>query len=138
MSGGLPPAVMVAGLGAARAARAAGRCLLLSVPGAAGSLGPGGWRALMAAAGPGPDALCADDAPGHALAALAAGCAIVVLAGQVPAFDAVAAVARARGATLLPARPPALDLTRIAWQRRGGAALLARWLTPDDSRPGLG
>jgi hypothetical protein len=120
------------------------RVLLLSAPGAAGSLGPGGWLALVAAARAAvpeatvQDMLCCGDAPGHALAALRAGCRCLVLDPSCPAFDAVRAAAAECGAVLLPERPPALDLTGLDLRRPGGRARLIAWLAgetpaPDDS-----
>jgi hypothetical protein len=101
------PALLVRGSAEAAAALrlAAGRpVLLLSAPGAAGVLGAGGWRALVARAldgAPGADALdalCCGCAPGHALAALRAGCRLLVLDGACPAFAAVAGAAAEAGA----------------------------------------
>ena len=124
---GLPPAVVVHGLGHARAALRPGRAaLLLSGPGAGCYAGAGWWRALVAAAGDGspqPDALDCDDQPGRALEALAAGCRIVILR-PCPAFASVAA--RAGGAMVLPERPAALDLGLRGAERR-----LAAWLSGD-------
>jgi hypothetical protein len=115
--------------------------LLLSAPGAAGFLGVGGWRALLAEAArlapgaPFRDALCCADAPGLALAALRAGCQVVVLDGTNPAFGQVAGAAAEIGATLLPARPAALDLGGLDLSRPHGQRILAAWLaaSPDDS-----
>lgn len=132
-----PPAVIVTSLAEARAALAAGPVLLLSIEGAAGSVGPLGWRALMEAAADGasvPHALCCGSAPGHALAALRAGQALIVLDGGVPAYGQVAAAAAQIGATVLPVRPPALDLRRIDLRKSGGQAILARWLAGLDGR----
>jgi hypothetical protein len=121
---------------------AAGRPIaLLSAEGAGGVLGAAGWRALLAEAArrvpgaPFADLLCCGDAPGHALAALRAGCRSVVLDGACPAYAAVAAAAAEGGARLLPARPPALDLAGLDLGREGGRRRLAQWLaaTPDDS-----
>jgi hypothetical protein len=73
-------AVIVHSLAQAKAALAPGvPVLLLSAEGAAGSVGPGWWREVVAAARaahPGTDTealLDCADAPGHAMAALAAG-----------------------------------------------------------------
>ena len=138
----LPAVVVTAAEGAAAALRLAGRpLLLLSAEGAGGFLGPRGWRALItriaahAPAAPFEDALCCGDAPGRALAALRAGCRIVVLDGAAPAFPAVAEAARAAGATLLPARPPALDLRTLDLRRDAARAHFRRWLAahPHDS-----
>lgn len=122
------------------------RVLLLSAPGAAGALGPLGWRALAAAAGaacpgaPFDDALCCAAAPGQALAALRAGCAILVLEEACPAFAAIAGAAAEAGALLLPARPAALDLAGLDLRRAGARARLLDWLdtAPHDSTPANG
>jgi hypothetical protein len=136
----LPPAVLVTSLAEARfalAAAAPGRVLLLSAEGAAGTIGPLAWLALMRAAGAAasPHALCCGAAPGDALAALRAGCPMLVLAGTHPAFPAVLGAAAEAGARLLPARPPALDLRGLDMRRPGARAKLAHWLgtAPDDS-----
>jgi len=130
------PAVVVRSAAEAAAAlELAGgtRPLLLSAPGAAGALGPRGWRALVARAAravPGvafEDALCCGAAPGHALAALRAGCRILVLA-DCPGSAAVAGAAAEAGALLLPARPAALDLAGLDLRKPGGRARLSRWL----------
>ncbi|WP_372624162.1 hypothetical protein [Falsiroseomonas sp.] len=124
--------------------QAAGRpVLLLSAPGAAGMLGAPGWRALLARAAEAvpdacfADALCCGAAPGQALAALRAGCRILVLDGACPAFPAVAAASAAAGARLLPARPKALDAQELDLRRPAGQARLAHWLAAqtDDSAP---
>jgi hypothetical protein len=68
----------------------------------------------------------AGDAPGHALAALAAGAEAVALDGRHPAW---AAVARAAGpALLLPGPPPALDLAGVDLRRPAVRARLAKRL----------
>jgi hypothetical protein len=135
----LPPAVVVHGLAEAAAALALagpGGVALLSAPGAAGSLGPAWFLALVAravavAAQPGVPHLaildCAD-APGQALAALRTGLAWLVLAPSCPGFAAVAAAAVEVGATILPARPPALDLGRLDLRRAGARDKVAGWL----------
>ena len=111
-----------------------GPALLVSVPGAGLALGPAGWRALVARAAalaPGAafeDALCCADAPGAALAALRAGCRLLILDGTVPAFGQVAAAAAQSGARLLAARPPALDLEGVRLDRTGGRERLLGWL----------
>lgn len=141
---GLAPALVVRSAAEAAAALrlAGGRAVtLLSGEAAAGWLGPGGWRALLAAAAeavPGArfaDLLCCGDAAGFALLALRAGCRGLVLDGACPAFAQVAGAAAECGALLLPARPPALDLAGLRLDRPGGRALLAGWLGggPDDS-----
>jgi hypothetical protein len=141
---GLAPALVVrdAAKAAAALALAAGReVLLLSAPGAAGFLGAGGWRALVAAAArqapgaPFRDALCCAAAPGLALAALRAGCRLLVLDGACTGFGQVAGAAAAAGATLLPARPAALDLSALDLAMPHGRRILAAWLIrrPDDS-----
>ena len=138
-SGGFGPAVVVhAPAEAALALALAGPAgvVLLSAPGAAGSLGPAWFQAIVAAAAaasPGVAHLavldCAD-APGQALAALRAGLRAVVLA-PCPASAAVAAAAAEVGAAVWAARPPALDLGRLALDRPGGRARLQAWLRPD-------
>jgi hypothetical protein len=140
------PALVVRGGGEAGAALrlAAGRpVLLLSAPGAAGFLGARGWRALVEAAAaqapgaPFQDAICCAAAPGWALAALRAGCRLLVLDAGCPAFPAVAGAAAEVGARLLPARPPALDLGTLDLGRPHGQGVLAAWLaaSPHDSAP---
>ena len=141
---GLAPALVVrdATEAAAALALAAGQeVLLLSAPGAAGFLGAGGWRALAAAAARGApgapfrDALCCAAAPGLALAALRAGCRMLVLDGACAGFGPVAGAASQLGATLLPARPAALDLGALDLGMPHGRRILAAWLSgrPDDS-----
>ncbi|HEY4251969.1 MAG TPA: hypothetical protein VGM87_12230 [Roseomonas sp.] len=107
--------------------------LLLSAPGAAGSLGAAWFAAITG--GHRPAALDCGADPGHALAALRFGFRLLVLAPDIPAFAAVAGAAAACGATLLTARPEALDL--VGWDLSRPAALdaLARWLAAHDSRP---
>ena len=119
------PAVVVHDLAQANAALAAGLALtVLSAPGAACFAGAGWWRALLAQArATHPDTPCQDvldcaDAPGHAMAAIRLGQAILVLDPACPAFARIAALA-----TVLPARPPALDLAE-----RGAARRLRAWL----------
>jgi hypothetical protein len=115
--------------------------LLLSAAGAGGFLGPRGWLAMVAqarAAAPGApclDALCCGDAPGHALAALRAGCRLLVLDGACPAFPMVTAAAAEAGARVLPARPPAFDPQGWDLRRPAARHRLSLWLTgaPHDS-----
>ena len=120
----LPPAVVVHGLGDARAALRTGRPVtLLSGPGAASNAGCGWWRALVAqalaeAGRDAPDVLDCADAPGRAVEALRAGCLRLVLDPCVPAFADVAARAAGLGAAVLPVRPPALDLAEPGARRR--------------------
>ncbi|NKC34372.1 hypothetical protein HEQ75_26210, partial [Roseomonas sp. BU-1] len=86
-----------------------------------------------------PDALCCAGAAGDALAALRAGCRILVLDAACPGFAAVQGAAAASGALLLPARPPALDLAGLQLGRAQARAKLAEWLTPrHDTAPPLG
>ena len=122
----------------------AGRLLLLSEPGAAGFLGPVTWRALVARAARDAgtaclDALCCGAAAGDALAALRAGCRIIILDGATPAFATVAAAAAELGALLLPTRPPALDVSGLDWRRDGARRKLLSWLSaqPAGERPGI-
>lgn len=116
----LPPAIVVHGLGHARAALATGHAVtLLSGVGAATYAGCGWWRALVAASGtPGPDILDCDDAPGRAMEALQVGCRIIVLDPAVPAFALLQSRAAVVGAMLLPARPACLDLGEPGAARR--------------------
>ncbi|WP_135469305.1 hypothetical protein [Crenalkalicoccus roseus] len=132
------PAVVVhdaAQAAAALALAGPGGVLLLSAPGAAGSLGAAWFLALVRRAAEGapgvPHAAALDcaEAPGHALAALREGARLVVLDPACPAFPAVAAAAAEIGAAVLPARPPALDLRDLDLRRPGGRAKLARWLS---------
>lgn len=117
--------------------------LLLSAPGAAGSLGAA-WFLAMIEAGigqaapgreaPGPDVswlavLDCGDAPGHALAALRAGVRRLILDPGCPAFATMAGAAAEAGATVWPARPPALDLGTLDLRRPRARRLLAAWLT---------
>lgn len=116
---------------------------MLSAEAAAGWLGPAGWRALVAqAAALAPDApfddlLCCGAAPGHALAALRAGCRGLVLDAGCAGFDQVAEAAACRGAVLLGARPPALALRGLDLRKPAARARLADWLTrhPHDTAP---
>jgi hypothetical protein len=102
---------------------------LLSAPGAAGYLGLAGFRAILDAHGAFRlGILDAADAPGHALAALKAGFATVVLTPGAPAFSGIARIAAGMGARLLEARPPSLDLARVDLRRPQGRRHLARWL----------
>ena len=115
----LPPAIVVRGLTEVRAALAPGLPVtLLSAPGTACHAGIGWWRALAGLARAEARAAVVDvldcaDAPGEAIEALRAGCRIVVLAPDMPAWPDVAARAALAGATLLGRRPPALDPSRI-------------------------
>jgi hypothetical protein len=144
--GGDPPAVTVhAAAEAALALSLAGKrgVLLLSAPGAAGSLGPAwflGIVATAAAAVPGvlhkPVLDCAD-APGQALGALRAGLRDLVLDSACPAYSQVAAAAAALGGRLRAVRPASLDLGPLDLSRVGARAKLAKWLS-DGGRQGLG
>ena len=101
----------------------------LSAHGAAGYIGLAGFRAILDAHGVFPQGILdAADAPGHALAALKAGFATVVLSPAVPAFPGIARIAAASGARLLEAAPPALDLARVKLGTPQGRRHLARWL----------
>jgi hypothetical protein len=100
-----------------------GGCVLLSPEGAAGWLGwPlfAAWIARAVAAVPQarpPRALLdAGDAPGFALAALAAGAREVALAPDAPGFAQVAAAAESCGAVLWAGRPAAEQAA--TWLRR--------------------
>jgi len=105
---------------AVMAARAAGIDIVLDSPaGAAGWHGIGWWRqleqALATEFGAVATVLDCADAPGHALAALRAGCRRIRLAAAAEPFERVAAIAAQWGATVESA-PPAdiLDLLGIA------------------------
>lgn len=109
--------------------------LLLSPPGAAGSMGAAWFLALVEAAAAAHPArpyravLDCADAPGHALAALRAGARTLVLDPACPAFARVATAAEEVGAELWTGRPaPALDLARLDLARPAGQARLAAWL----------
>lgn len=124
--------------------------LLLSAPGAAGTMGAGWFLALVAQARDGSGGarpppphwavLDCGDAPGFALHALRAGARALVLDPAAPAFPAVAAAAAEAGAALWAERPPALDLGRLVLRNPGGRRRLAEWLTGGavTGRPGLG
>lgn len=107
-------AVIVHSLAEAKAALAPGApVLLLSAEGGAGSMGPAWWREMVAAAGaafPETDAAalldCAD-APGHAMAALAAGVTELSFHGSAAAGQKLASM----GARLRPRPTQALDLS---------------------------
>lgn len=131
------PAVTVHDAAQAEAALAAAGprgVLLLSAPGAAGSLGAAWFLAMVARAAQAQPqarywaALDCADAPGHALAAIRAGARLLILDPACPAFPAVAAAAAEAGAAIWGARPPALDLRRLNPRRPGGWAKLAAWL----------
>lgn len=105
--------VIVQALPEIRQLLAAGEpCVLLSPPDFAATAGCGFWRALIAAAErefPGmiaADILDCGDFPGYAMAALRAGCRLIVLSPSCPAYAAVAGAAETMGATVLP-EPPA-------------------------------
>jgi hypothetical protein len=100
---------------AAAAAAGTGRpVLLLSAAGAAGTVGPGWFEAVIRmAASTAPGAaiegmLDCGDRPGYALAALRHGLKTIRYDG--PGFDAVADIAAQLGATIRRERPQALDL----------------------------
>lgn len=143
------PAVIVHDAAQAEAALAAAGprgVLLLSAPGAAGSLGAAWFLALVAqAARAQPQArhwaaLDCGDAPGHALAAIRAGARLLILDPACPAFACITEAATEAGARIWPARPPAMDLARVDPQRAGGRRKLAEWLAaePGDNAITLG
>ena len=128
----LPPAVIVHGIGMARAAlaAAAGRPItLLSGQGAGAYAGVAWWQALMAAAqAETPDAdlrhvLDCGQAAGRALEALRAGQTLIVLRTNPLVWADLSARAAGLGCMLLPEAPPALDLAG-----RGAVRRLAQWL----------
>lgn len=118
---------------------------LLSPPGAATWLGAPLFLAQIRAGGAAPPGmqpplepqpepwpvLDCGQAPGHALAALRAGVAAVVLAPECPAFPALAALAPGR---VLAAAPPALDLAHGPRGRPATEEQVARWLAADPAR----
>ncbi len=131
--------------------------VLLSPPGAAGSMGAAWFLALVAqareaaerAATPLPPpfpphwaALDCGNAPGFALSALRAGARLLVLDPAAPAFPAVTAAATGLGAEVWAERPPALDLGRLDLRsdKGRGRVRLAEWLTGGavTGPPGLG
>jgi hypothetical protein len=107
----VPPAIIVQGIEDLRAALKAASSLnraltVLSIPGAAGSAGAPWFHALIQAGSAefAQVALtgvldCADQ-PGHALAALRAGCRDLMLLESVPAWPRVRAIADAAGARI--------------------------------------
>jgi hypothetical protein len=102
---------------------------LLSAPAAALYLSP---RLFLAITGPAtPGALPVLDcgmAPGHALAALRAGCPALVLPATCAGFPALAAAAAEAGALLLPEAPPALDMASLRPGNPRDDARLQAWL----------
>jgi hypothetical protein len=137
----MPPAIQLGGTSDLEAvlAGAEGRPFtLLSPEGAAGSMGPRLWLAIAARAPGLPNLLCCGAAPGHALAALRAGCRGLVLRHPPVSLQAAAAEL---DATLLTARPPALVLDGLDLRRPAARARLLTWLrsaSPDDSGATLG
>jgi hypothetical protein len=116
----VPAAILIHGIGDLRAALEAasglGRALtVLSIPGAAGSAGPAWFHALtQAGQAEFPHVAltgvldCADQ-PGHALAALRAGCRDLLLHASVPAWPRVQAIAEASAARLYRCHGPFFD-----------------------------
>lgn len=134
---GDPPAVTVHdAAGAVLALSLAGPrgALLLSAPGAAGSLGPPWFLAIAAAARaacplvPQTPVLDCADAPGQALAALRAGLRDLALDPGCAGFAQVVAVAAELGARVREAPPPTLDLAPLDLGRPGARAKVAAWL----------
>jgi hypothetical protein len=116
----VPPAILIHGIGDLRAALEAasilGRALtVLSIPGAAGSAGPAWFHALIQAGRAEfphvhlTGVLDCADQPGHALAALRAGCRDLLLHDSVPAWPRVQAIAEASAARLYRSRGPVFD-----------------------------
>ncbi len=137
----LPPAIVVTSLDAAEAALAPGLAVtLLSLPGAALSMGAPWWRALIATATDAFPATAMTDvidcaaSPGAALAALRAGAKRLVLAPETQAQAVIARAAAECGAELLACRPPALSLPADPFSPRA-RALIAAWLMTEDPRP---
>lgn len=125
----VPPAVIVRGLGDARAvlAAASGRPVLLLSPPAARLLGPAWWVAMLAEAGAAgtPDAFDCGDEAGTAQAALAAGAGGIVFTGEGALAERLAAIAAHRGALFLATTPPALDMGAYGAIRRLPALFIA-------------
>ena len=123
----LSPAVIIHGLGMARAALEPGLPLtFLSAPGAGVYAGVGWWREVIeAAAAPAGtcDILDCGDAPGRALEALRRGQKHLLLQAEPAIWEDVADRAEQVGATLLARCPDALDLGA-----RGAFRRLAAWL----------
>jgi hypothetical protein len=116
----VPSAILIHGIGDLRAALEAasglGRALtVLSIPGAAGSAGPAWFHALIQAGQaefpqvPLTGVLDCADQPGHALAALRAGCRDLLLHASVPAWPRVQATAEASAARLYRCHGPFFD-----------------------------
>jgi hypothetical protein len=103
---------------------------LLSAPGAAHWLSPALFLAMVARGAEGMTVvplpvLDCGLAPGHALAALRAGCPALVLRATCPAFPMLAGAAAEAGAILLGEAPGAFDMER----HRPGDPRLRRWLS---------
>ena len=137
---GQAKAITVHGLRQAKAAAAAaadtGRpVLLLSAAGAAGTVGPAWFEAILrasACAFPGATIgglLDCGDMPGYALAALRHGLKAIRYDG--PGFDAVADIAAQLGATVLRDRPQALDLAGTPEDAAALSEACRRWLLDD-------
>ena len=116
----VPAAILVHGIGDLRAALEAASILgrpltVLSIPGAAGSAGPAWFHALILAGQaefpqvPLTGVLDCADQPGHALAALRAGCRDLLLHASVPAWPRVQAIAEASAARLYRCHGPFFD-----------------------------
>jgi hypothetical protein len=116
----LPPAIIVHGIDDLHAALDAAASLqrpltVLSIPGAAGSAGAPWFHALIQAGSaeypgvPLTGVLDCADQPGHALAALRAGCRDLLLVESVPAWPRVCAIAEAAGARLHGAPGPTFN-----------------------------
>ena len=130
-----PPAVIVHGLGMARAALSLGHPLtLLSGEGAGAYAGVGWWQALVRAARaecpalPVQDILDCGFASGRALEALRAGQTLLVLRAEPTIWSDIFGRARAQGAELLAEPPPALDLGK-----RGALRRLPAWLSQEET-----
>jgi hypothetical protein len=116
----VPAAILIHGNGDLRAALEAASGLdraltVLSIPGAAGSAGPAWFHALIQAGQaefphvPLTGVLDCADQPGHALAALRAGCRDLLLHDSVPAWPRVQAIAEALSARLYRCPGPIFD-----------------------------
>lgn len=107
---------------------------LLSAPGAARWLSPHLFLAMVeraraaAATTPYLPVLDCGTAPGHALAALRAGCPALVLDAACPAFPVLAGAAAEAGALLWPRAPEALDTAGLRPGDAWAEARLRDWL----------
>jgi len=133
----LPPAIVIHGLGHAKAALAAAAGLsvavtLISAKGAAGYAGPAWFRMVVdEARAAHPEAqvtavLDCGDMPGYALAALRDGARIIRYSGDTA--EKIADIAAQYGAQVIAGRPEALDLAAVERARRDPERACREWL----------